>query len=540
MRHALVAAAVAALALAGGSANAAAVPVTGGTAVVGLEQSPACLNLLAAACNTQISYWATENTLLGAYRVTPGFFFKPLLVEGADVKRPTARRPFSVTYHIRPEAVWSDGVPVSADDFIFTYRAIVDPANAIVDRTGYTFITDATKVDEKTVTFSFDRPFVAWRTLFNVVLPQHVLAGRGFNTSFMNEIADPVTHVPVGDGPFLVASWVPGQLTLTRNPAWWGDHAPFLDSVVLRFPFDTQGEVAALGAGAVDLIAPTGSTALLPLLTMPKVKVQQTPGLFQEHLDFHVASTTQPLLGQAWFRQAVAYAIDRAAVAQAVWGQLSPGIGTLDSLVYFAQDTHYAPDFAGYVHDPAQVASIMTAHGCVRGGDGIWTCGGSRASIGITVNGQSGVRLLEESLLRSQALAAGIELVPQNLDPNVIFGPNGIPGGFYDSAIFAWVNGPDPSWTPGVYGCGGNSNYMGYCSQAVTNLLSASLSETDPTARAADLNAADALLAQDVPSIPLYQRPQFLAYRATLRGIADNAATEGPFWNLADWWKAGP
>src|SRR3954454_8340641 len=171
MRHALrraVTALLGAVAVTGalsaataGATRAAATPVIGGTAVVGLENNPSCLNLLAAACNTLSSEWVTENTLLGAYHVTPGLFYKPVLVVGADIKHQTARHPFAVTYHIRPEAVWSDGVPVSADDFIFTYATIVDPANAIADRTGYTSITGAVKVDDKTVTFSFDRPFAA-------------------------------------------------------------------------------------------------------------------------------------------------------------------------------------------------------------------------------------------------------------------------------------------------------------------------------------------------------------------------------------------
>jgi peptide/nickel transport system substrate-binding protein len=523
-----------------GATGAAATPVTGGTAVVGLETSPACLNVLAASCSTAISGWVTENTLLGAYRVTPGLFFKPVLVAGADIKHATAQHPFSVTYHIRPEAVWSDDVPVSADDFIFTYATIVNPANAISDRTGYTSITGAVKVDDKTVTFSFDRPFAAWKTLFSIVLPQHVLAGRDFNSAFLSEIADPVSHVPIASGPYLLTSWVPGQLTLARNPLWWGAHTPYLDSVVFRFPFDTPGEVAAVASGAVDVIVPSGSAGLLPLLTTPKVKVVQTPGLFQEHLEFHVSSSTQPLLGQAWFRQAVGYAIDRAAVAQAIWGAVSPGIQPLQSLVSFPQDASYVPDFAAYTYDPARVATIMTAHGCVRGTDGIWSCNGSRASIGITVNAATASRVLEESLMQSQALAAGIELVVQNLPPNVIFGPLGLPGGFYDSAIFAWVVGPDPSWTAGIYGCGADLNYTGYCSPVVTDLLNDSLAELNETTRAAELNAADALLAQDVPSLPLFQRPQFVAYRATLHNLVDNAALEGPFWNLADWWKAAP
>jgi peptide/nickel transport system substrate-binding protein len=514
-------------------------PVRGGTAVVATEQGPPCLNTLAGACNSSAAVWMTENTLLGAYHVTPDLTYEPMLVERTEiVHHPSARHPFSVTYHVRPDAVWSDGVPVSSDDFIFTADVMRNPADNVADRTGYDAIAEAVKVDDKTVTFSFDRPFAAWKTLFAPVLPEHVLAGTNFNTAFADGVADPVTHAPIGDGPYLVASFVPGQsLTLVRNPRWWGAHAPYLDSVVLRFPNDIASEVAAVTSGDADLIVPSGGAQLMPLTTTPGVVLDQAPGLFQEHLDFHVASATQPLLGQAWFRQAVAYAIDRPAVARAVWGALSPDIQPLQSLVSFAGQRDYTPDFSVYAYDPAQVAALMTAHNCVRGADAIWSCGGMRASIGITVNTAQGVRLEEEALMQAEARSAGIELVAQNLPPGVIFGPAGIPGGFYDSAVYAWVVGPDPSWSDNIYRCGGTSNYLGYCSAAVTSLLDASLQEPNANKRTNDLTDADALLAQDVPSIPLFQRPAFVAYRTTLHGIVNEVSVEGPFWNLADWWK---
>ena len=131
---------------------------------------------------------------------------------------------------------------------------------------------------------------------------------------------------------------------------------------------------------------------------------------------------------------------------------------------------------------------------------------------------------------------AGIEIVPQNLPANVIFGSTGIPGGFYDSAIFAWVTDPEGFWT-NIYGCGGGSNFTGYCSQVVTYLLAASDGELNQGKRAADLDAADAALADDVPVLPLFQRPLLVVHQTTLHGVVANAALMGAFWNLADWWK---
>jgi ABC-type transport system substrate-binding protein len=96
---------------------------------------------------------------------------------------------------------------------------------------------------------------------------------------------------------------------------------------------------------------------------------------------------------------------------------------------------------------------------------------------------------------------------------------------------------PEPLWT-GIYTCGAASNYTGYCSPSVDDLLVAADAELNANRRAADLNAADAALAADVPVLPLYQRPLVVAHGAALHGVVANASVMGALWNLADWWKA--
>lgn len=200
-------------------------PKTGGRLIFAAEQEPTCLNGLLAACNGTWTSWTAGISLAGAYRVAPNFSFEPVLVDHVDVEtRPaTDKRPFALTYHIKDEATWSDGAPVSADDFIFTLDITLDAGNDMATRRGYDRIAEAVKLDEKTVRFVFTRPYAAWKTLFGTVLPEHVLAGQDFNQVWQGEIADPTTHVPIGSGPFLVTSYVRGQsLALSRNPRWWG------------------------------------------------------------------------------------------------------------------------------------------------------------------------------------------------------------------------------------------------------------------------------------------------------------------------------
>ena len=86
-----------------------------------LAHEPACLNVLAKSCILAGLFPWIDEVLQKPFEVGPDFTYEERLVSRVDFTR---RPPFTLTYHIRPEAHWSDGVPITAQDFIFTLRAI--------------------------------------------------------------------------------------------------------------------------------------------------------------------------------------------------------------------------------------------------------------------------------------------------------------------------------------------------------------------------------------------------------------------------------
>ena len=132
----------------------------------------------------------------------------------------------------------------------------------------------------------------------------------------------------------------------------------------------------------------------------------------------------------------------------------------------------------------------------------------------------------------------GIEIVDASLPANVIFGPTGIPESNYDLADFAWVTAADPAGFVSTWGCGGQANYLNYCNRKATKLLDESSSQLDPSKRARLFQRADALMANDVPSIPLYARPNPLVWRSAVTGMKNNPSNVGFTWNMEEWgWK---
>lgn len=162
----------------------------------------------------------------------------PMLAESWEMNDP-----LTYTYRLRRGVTWSDGAPFTADDVIFTYDTMKDPAvKADAHRGAYVDVESLTKLDDFTVQVKFKTPY--WKSLYVFgnslwIIPRHwyqqkipevaaakgydkvsiVPGEEGFGRAF-NEIRGPC----VGTGPYVVPEngWIPGEsLTMRRNPNYW-------------------------------------------------------------------------------------------------------------------------------------------------------------------------------------------------------------------------------------------------------------------------------------------------------------------------------
>jgi peptide/nickel transport system substrate-binding protein len=332
---------------------------------------------------------------------------------------------------------------------------------------------------------------------------------------------------------------------MVRNSTFFG-RKPKLDRITFVFRTNTDTEIQAIRGGEVDAIYPQPQLQLAALRGQSGLRVQTHPGTTLEHLDINLGEgNSNPLLGQRWFRQAIAYAIDRNAMIRQVYRTLNPSLVPLQNLTYGnSQKGKYVPHFSRYQHSVAKVTSLMKAHKCTKGGDGIWTCGGQRASVRLGTTAGNKLRELMVEILQAQAKAAGIEFRPDS-QPSRLFFPR-VSDKKYDIALFAWVGTGDPAGQIDIYGCGdpktadnptgaGGSNWKNYCNATVTKLFKLSDRELNPLKRQAEVNRADAILATDVPTIPLVQKPTYFVFKSKLRGLVDNPSLQGPTWNTERW-----
>jgi peptide/nickel transport system substrate-binding protein len=409
-----------------------------------------------------------------------------------------------------------------------------------VSRDGYSQITGYTHRGTRIVTFQWAQPFADWRSLFPTVYPAHALAGLDFNQIWRSCICGN-DGKPVSDGPFSLTSYTAGQGSiLVANRNWYG-RKPRLKQVVFKVVPDTTAEVQEMRARRLDAINPTFGINLLPLKTTPGLTYTQVPGLFQEHIDMQFGQQGNPLLRAPWMRRAIMMAIDRGSIIKTVYGDLAGSMKPLNSLVFYQSDAAYRPDFARWSFQPRKALAILKAH-CeggptVRspGNNAYWSCSGIPARFRYTWTVSSSARTTQAAIIKGNLRSVGIETTDAPMPANVIFGPSGIPSSNYDLADFAWITTPDPAGFVPIWGCGGQANYMQYCNRQATALLEAASTELDPEKRAGDFQRADKLLAVDVPSIPLYSRPNPLIWKKGIRGMRNNPSPTGFAWNIEQW-----
>jgi peptide/nickel transport system substrate-binding protein len=510
-----------------------------GTLVFGAEQGGGpdwCLNLiLDVDCNAFWNIVFQTPVIRGAFLVTPDFKYKPDLIS----KYKLQTRPMRLTYTIRKNARWSDGVQVTGKDLRFTWQTATNPKyKEHIDPLGWEDIRSVTG-NGKTVKITFKRNFAAWRGLFNYVLPQHALQGTDMLTVWNDCICNPKKgNAPIGNGPFLLTRFDRGSgVTLTKNRRGWYGKPAKLDSIVFRFITNTNSEIQAIRSGEVDAIYPQPQLALADLRGQAGLRVVTHLGLQWEHIQIQQGAKGNPLAKQKWLRQALITSLNRTAAARALYGTLNPRVGVLNSVSRLTNEKGYNPKhFSKWNYSVAKVNQMMNGHNCSKGGDGVFRCGGTKVSFDFASTTGNALRALAFTIFQDQAQRAGIELRNGFVPAGTLFGSK-LPAHDFDLAMFTQIVTTDPHYVVSTFACGSPSNYFEYCNRTVTQLLQRSDRELNDAKRLALVNRAGAIMGNDVPVIPLFQRPTYFVFKTSVKGMVDNPTSQGPSFNAENWSK---
>jgi peptide/nickel transport system substrate-binding protein len=519
----------------GGTSGEAAIK-EGGTLNYGADQEPTGFNNNTSSDNGTSVANIMINVLPQAFHLTPDFGVE-MNSDLLDSAEQTSTDPQTVVYKIKQNASWSDGTPVSADDFIYLWKNLNGTIkdNDVSATTGYDQVESVTGSDNgKTVTVVFKEPFADWQALFcsgNFILPAHYVSKQpgGWNTGL-----DKNPQKIPSAGPFVVQNYTAGQsLTLTRNDKYFGQKA-HLDSVVFRFLPESTTQPAALQNNEVDMIYPQPQLDMVQQVkALPDVSNEINLGPTFEHLDFNFKNQ---FLGDVAVRKAIATGLNIDEIVKRTVGQFSDKVKPLGNRIWMPFQEEYQDHFGQYGKgDVAGAQKLLADAGYTKGSDGIYAKGGKKITLRFSTTAGNKLRETQGELVQAQMKEVGIEIKIANLDSQKLFG-DALPNGNFDIADFAWVGGPFAnSGNRDIYRTGAGSNYGNYSNPKLDQLYAQASGEFDK-AKAADLlNQVDQIVTDDMATVPLYNKPTFLAIRDTFANVKDNATQDGPFWNSGTW-----
>ena len=522
------------------------------TAVVAMEQDlPATFNTNFVASNTGWTLNVVSGPVLAdVFAVSDKLQYMPSLVSKVTATKQ------GITYDIRPNAVWNWGgrkVPVTYRDFVYTKNVILDAKNDAFSRAGVNQLGGYTHKGLKQITFKWKTtnctadapcgPYADYRDIFTYVYPSFALEGMDFDTMWATCVCGSDGKF-VSDGPYYISNYTKGQgVTLKANPLWWGKR-PSLKEIYFKLVVDTNSEIQAIRGGEVDIANPQPQTALSSLVGIKGLVYKVVPGLKNEHIELQEGppgNPRAPLLRAPWFRQAIMLGLDRQGLINALYSQIAPGLKPMNNLVFYPLDTaNYRDDFARWSFNPQKAIDLLKAHGCTGGpskptpgNTSYFTCAGYPAKLAYSTASDNSRRVTGETVFKANLAAIGIQVTDDLLPTAVLFDDQHLVAGNFDMIEFAFGGVTDPGGNNQFLMCNGSQNFIHYCSTKVTKLLQATSTELDPARRNAEFRAADRLMAQQVPSIPLYDLPEVVTYRSTISGVTD--APTGFTWNIQDW-----
>ncbi|MGP3959036.1 ABC transporter family substrate-binding protein [Nonomuraea sp. 3N208] len=432
----------------------------------------------------------------------------------------TDRRPAQVvTYTLNPKARWSDGRPITWADYQAQWQALNgrDPAYRIVSATGYQDIQKVARgKDDFEVVVTFARTFGDWQALFGPLLPAATnRTPEAFNTAWLNKI-------PVTAGPFKFGGFdqTAKTITLVRDDNWWGERAK-LDKIIYRAS-EQDSLVGAFSNGELDLIdlGPSAPDYARAKATAG-AQVRHAAGPDFRHFTFNGSSE---LLRDRNVRQAIQLGINRQAIAQSDLQGLNWPIALLNNHFFMNTQEGYQ-DNAGAlgVYNPQRARQLLDAAGWKLNGT-VRQKNGKTLDLRFVVPTGVQISKAEGELAQSMLAQIGVKLTIKAVPSDDFFTNYVIPGNF-DITPFAYIGTPFPvSSSYGIYanspdGKTWNANFGRTGSAAIDQAMGRAVQSLDPVRARAATNAADELIWQEVNVLPLYQRPQLVAAKATLANV---------------------
>jgi peptide/nickel transport system substrate-binding protein len=441
----------------------------------------------------------------------------------------------TVSYHLRKDVRWSDGVPLDARDVKWSWQAIMNPNNNVVSRHAYDDIAAIDTPDPYTVVVHLKARFSPFVNSFfaesdqpYMIAPAHVLA------KYANINQLPFNSAPlVSDGPFKFVEWARGDhVTLERNDAFFLGK-PRLDKIVIRIIPDEQTTLNSLRTHATDYMFQASISTYQTVRTLSDIRIAWVNVNGYAYVQLNCA---RPFLKDRRVRLAIAYAVDKNQLVRTeAFGTQTVATEDIPNWMW-AFNSQVRP----YPYDLAAARTLLRQAGWTPGPDGVMRKDGQRLELVLVTNNSNATRRRESLQIQAMLRMIGIETEIKTYPGDVLFAPAGMGGilqlGRFDLSDSGWYAGIDPDDStqftcenvpPSGY------NYSRYCSPEMQAEQRVALTHYDRPARKAAYDRIQELLARDAPNLFIYWYRQMEPVSVDFKGFDPNPVVES--WNAWQW-----
>jgi peptide/nickel transport system substrate-binding protein len=474
-----------------------------------------------------------------------------------------SRDGLSVTWKLRKNVQWHDGKPFTADDVVFNWEYVVDPATAAVTSGQYTDIKTIDKIDSHTVKITFKNPSPFWAAPFcgptGLIVPKHLF--EGFKGAKSREA--PANLKPVGTGPYRIVDFKPGDsLRGELNPNYHMPNRPFFDQIEMKGGGDAVSAArAVLQTGEFDYAwnIQVEDDILKRMEQGGKGKVDISLGGNIEHIQCNLTDPLKevdgersslkaphPFLTDPAVRQALNLLVDRGSVQEQIYGRT--GIATANFLNAPAQ---FNSKNTKWAFDVDRANQVLEQAGWKKGADGIRAKDGKRLRM-VYQTSINAPRQKNQAIVKQAAAKAGIDMELKSVVASVYFSSDAANWDTYphfatDIQMYTTtMTQPDPqrfmdqftSWeVASKENKWQGRNVTRWKSEEYDKAWRAAEAEMDPVKRAALFIRMNDLVIQNTVVIPVVWRPRVAVVSSRLKN-AEQSGWDSDFWNMSSWYRA--